>query len=315
MRLSKTITPLLWRVIVFLCLFVLISGIVGPKIIGNALLFHDGFAIYGGVGKAMIFGLIAFLLLVRHRNTSVALQSWHPALLCWLGGATTAVAIAWADIDRLLGGRHDVFTLFGAHAGLLVGLICIVLGCFGPKNLQLLWYAYKREVVWSVLIAGVFYLFLTVVYALWMPLAAFVLVCVSALLRFSGLHAVVVPPNILMLDKFGITVAQYCSGIESIALFTGLYVVVGLLDWKRLYKKRYLFVFPFALALLFGLNILRVYGLIMAGYYINPQIAFSLFHTYAGTVFFILYSIVFWAIAYCYLLNSGSQAKTLTRKE
>jgi len=54
---------------------------------------------------------------------------------------------------------------------------------------------------------------------------------------------------------------------------------------------------------LFVLNIVRVYGLIMAGYYINPEIAFSLFHTYAGMVFFILYSAVFWAVAYRYLIN------------
>jgi exosortase/archaeosortase family protein len=58
-----------------------------------------------------------------------------------------------------------------------------------------------------------------------------------------------------------------------------------------------------ALLLLFGLNILRVYVLVMAGYYINPQIAFSLFHTYAGMVFFIIYSGIFWAVSYKWMLQ------------
>ena len=107
-----------------------------------------------------------------------------------------------------------------------------------------------------------------------------------------------------MTDKFGITVAEFCSGIESIALFTALYAIVGLLDRHRLNIKRYLWIFPIALVLLFGLNIVRVYSLIMAGYYIDPEIAFSLFHTYAGMVFFILYSVVFWLVAYKYLLKA-----------
>jgi exosortase/archaeosortase family protein len=109
-------------------------------------------------------------------------------------------------------------------------------------------------------------------------------------------------PNILLTDKFGITVAESCSGIESIALFSGLYIIVGLLDRERLNIRRYIWVFPAALAMLFALNIVRVFALIAAGYYINAEFAFSLFHTYAGLIFFILYSVIFWAAFYRYLM-------------
>lgn len=309
MNIPKTTIPLLWRVVVFLGIIVAISAAVGPKIISGNILFRDGFALYGGIGKAVIFGLITFMLLVRHNKTIVSLRPWRPLLLGWVGMAGVVFGGAWVAVDHLLAGQRTPSNLVLAHGGLVLGLALALIGIVGPQNLRLLWRGYQRETVRSVVIGALFYVFLLVVYALWRPLASLVLYCVDALLGVSGVHGTVIPPNTLMFDKFGITVAQYCSGIESIALFTGLYIVVGLMDWERLNKKRYVVIFPFALLVLCGLNILRIYGLIMAGYFINPKIAFTLFHTYAGLVFFIIYSALFWAIAYKYMVNKPQRGQ------
>lgn len=306
MRRLKTINPLLQRVIVFSVLFVAISGAIGPRIISGGILFSGGFAVYGGAGKTLLFSLISFGLLVRRRRLLVALQPWRPADLGWIVASAAALALAWANIARLLAGQHQVQAIALAHAGLILGIALLAVGCLGAKNLRSLGSIYRREIVASLALGALFYLFLLAVYALWRPLASVVLLCVRGLLALGGLHAVMVPPNSLIFDKFGITVAEYCSGIESIALFTGLYAIVGLLDWARLNRFRYFAIFPFALLALFGLNILRVYGLILAGYYINPELAFSLFHTYAGMVFFMLYSAVFWAVAYKYLITTSA---------
>lgn len=307
MHIAKTITPSVWRVIVFVAIFLAVSGVVGPKIISGGIVFRDGFALYGGFGKALIFGFIAFALLARHNKTSVSLRPWRPILLAWMLAAAIAFGLAWASIDRLLLGERGLQNLLLAHGGLMGGLIFAAIGCIGPANMRLIWRGYRQVIICSVTIAVIFYLFLLGVYALWQPLASMVLHSVDWLLGMAGLEATFVPPHTLTFDKFGITVAQYCSGVESIALFTGLYVIVGLLDWKRLNVRRYFMVFPLALIGLSLFNILRVFGLIMAGYYINPQIAFSLFHTYAGMVFFILYSAAFWAISYKYLLKQTSK--------
>lgn len=303
MHISKTITPLLWRVIVFLCLFVAISGTVGPRIISGGILFRDGFALYGGIGKALIFGLIAFALLARHDKIVIVLRPWRPLLLGWGLGSVMALSIAWSSIDHLLVGIRDFRYLAFAHGGLILSLILAAIACVGLANARQIWHSYKQAIIRSLVIAALFYLFLLAVYALWQPLATVVLSSVTWLVGLFGLAVTVVPPNTLIFDKFGVTIAEYCSGVESIALFTGLYVIVGLLDWKRLNLRRFLIVFPFALLGLFGFNILRVFGLIMAGYHINPQIAFSLFHTYAGMVFFIIYSVVFWLVAYKFLIR------------
>jgi exosortase/archaeosortase family protein len=303
MRLQKTITPLLWRVIVFFCLFVFISGVTGPRIIASDILFRDGFALYGSIGKALLFGLIAFVLLARHNKPEVILRPWRPALLGWMLLSVLFLALSWVNVNRLLGDEREFQTLALAHGGLLLSLASAAIGCIGPQNIRLLWRSYRREIINSVAIAVLFYGFLLLVYALWQPLASFVLWGVNGLLGLSGLHATIIPPNTLLFDKFGITVAEYCSGVESIALFTGLYVIVGLLDWRRIHKKRYFAIFPLALIILCLFNVVRVYGLIMAGYHINPEIAFSLFHTYAGMVFFVVFSAAFWAVAYKYLIE------------
>lgn len=302
--LYKTITPLQKRVIVFGLLFVIISGIMGPRIISGGILFRDGFMLYGGVGKAVLFSLVAFALLVRSNKTKLALKTWNPRLLYWGIAASACFALSWSAISNLLVGERYFNHLFMAHGGLLAGLIFTGLGCLGLENIKRIWAAYRSEIINSLVIGVSFYVFLQLVYLLWQPLASIVMVSVQALLSFSGVEATILPPHTLMFDKFGITIAEFCSGVESIALFTGLYAIMGLLDWKRLNKKRYFIVFPVALLGLCLFNILRVYSLIMAGYFINPEIAFSLFHTYAGMVFFILYSAVFWMIAYKYLLGN-----------
>ncbi|HEX9153241.1 MAG TPA: archaeosortase/exosortase family protein, partial [Candidatus Saccharimonadales bacterium] len=229
----------------------------------------------------------------------------------WIIASSLAFAVAWVAIGDLLVGQRNFASLALAHSGLVVGLTLAGVGCIGLGNLRVIWHTYHTVIIRSAIIAGVFYLFLQLVYMLWKPLASTVLISVNFLLNLTGLHAVVVPPHTLMFDKFGITVAEYCSGIESIALFTGLYIIVGLLDWQRINKQRYYLVFPFALFGLFLVNILRVFGLIMAGYHINPEIAFSLFHTYAGMVFFIIYSGVFWSFSYKYLIDKPQEETLL----
>jgi exosortase/archaeosortase family protein len=300
------ITPLLKRVIVFLILFVVVSGATGPRIISSPIMVRDGFALYGGIGKALIFGFITLVLLMR-RQAQFRLHPWHKGQLGYTVVAAIAFYWSWISVNGLFGGERSWLNLAGAHGGMLLCLGLLFISCFGWGNMRLLWQKYHQTILLSGAASLGFYVFLQGVYALWRPLAWIVLKSTSWLLALSGLEAVTLPPNTLVFDKFSVTIAEFCSGVESITLFTSLYAIVGLLDWQHFNKKRYFLVFPGALALLFGLNIIRVYGLIMAGYYLDPQLAFSLFHTYAGMVFFILYSALFWAVAYKYLVQKPAK--------
>jgi len=302
----KAAAPLLTRAAAFLGVFVLLSGIMGPHIISHGLVNKDGFQIYGGAGKALLFGLLALLLLIERRGAVPKLQSWHITNVIWLILSGLALTSAWIGVDRLIGGASSLAWPLLIHVSLVASVAAAAGGSYGPSNLRLLAKTYRRELLISLGLAAGFFIFLYAVYALWKVLAAIVLHSVRWLLSLAGLNAAIVPPRTLLLDKFGIDIAQYCSGIESIALFTGLYAIVGTLDWQRFDIRKFLLIFPVALLVLFALNILRVYLLILAGYYINPHIAFSLFHTYAGMLFFIIYSMLFWAIAYRWMLRKTS---------
>ena len=289
----KAIAPLIIRTVVFLAVFVLYSGLIGSRIIGGGILYKDHFGIYGGLGKSALFAAIAFVIMVVQHGYDLKLKSWRVFNLVWLILSILSYIGAWLGTDKLLAGNTSLVCVAIVQVLLIVSLVFAAGGIFGSANLRLLINKYKKELLYSLGLVVVFYGFLALVYGLWRVLATIVLHSVKWLLNLTGLSATIIPPRTLLLGKFGINIAQYCSGIESIALFTGLYALIGILDWRRFNHKKLLSIFPIALIVLFGLNIIRVYVLILGGYYINPHVAFSLFHTYAGMVFFIIYSTLF----------------------
>ncbi len=303
----KAIAPLIIRTIVFLAVFVLYSGLIGSRIVGGGIVYKDHFGIYGGLGKSAIFAAIAFVIMVVRRSYDLKLKSWKVFNLVWIILSVLSYIGAWIGTDKLLDGNTSLAWVAIVQVLLIVSLIFAAGGIFGSVNLRLLINKYKKELLYALGLVIVFYGFLTLVYGLWRILSTIVLHSVKWLLNLTGLTATIIPPRTLLLDKFGINIAQYCSGIESIALFTGLYALIAILDWGKFNHKKLLTLFPISLIVLFGFNIIRVYVLILGGYYINPHVAFSLFHTYAGMVFFILYSALFWAICYKWMLRKDNQ--------
>ncbi len=298
----KSARPLLVRTAAFLAIFIIFSGLIGPRIIGHYLVGRDGFQVYGGAGKALLFGTIALFIFINHRGwqlPKISAWSWHNSI--WLILAVLALAGAWAGVDHLIARTHGVEWAVLTNSCLIASIIFAAGGAFGPITLRIIFNTYKKEILLASMLAIIFYGFLYIIYGFWQVLASIVLHSVRWLLGLVDVRAKVMPPRTLLLSKFGIDVAEYCSGIESIALFTGLYGLLGLLDRQRLHLRRYVFLFLPGLVILFGFNIIRVFILILAGYYINPQIAFSLFHTYAGMVSFIIYSIAFWVVCYDYV--------------
>ena len=282
-------------------MFFAFSAAVGSRIITHGLVGQDGFQIYGGAGKALLFGLVCLAVLIHRRGAGVEPRSWSVLNLLWVPAALSMGA-AWYSIGRLSPGVDGLAWEVVAHVCLLGGVALAAAAAFGPSNLYALARWYWREIIVSVVLAAAFYCFLTVVYGLWNVLAGVVLRSVTVLLRVSGVDVTLAHQHTLILGTFGVDIARYCSGIESIALFTALYLLVAVLDWKRLDHKRLGLLFLPALAVLFGVNIARVYALILAAYYVNATIALGFFHTYAGMVFFIIYSALFWKVSYGWLL-------------
>jgi exosortase/archaeosortase family protein len=301
----KAASPLLARVAAFLVIFVVISGVIGSRIIAHGLVTKYGFQIYGGSGKSLLFGFMCLAILAYRKGFNGKLETWRVANPIWVM-AVLSMGTAWYSVGKLIAGDSGPPWLLLAHISLLGTVILAAIGIFGPTNIRLLVVKYHNEVLISVGLSVLFYILLMVIYGFWGVLASLVLYSVSCLLKISGISVSVINQRTLLLSKFGITVTKYCSGIESIALFTGLYFLIGVLEWGNFNRARFFGLFLPALVVLFSFNILRVFGLILGGYYINPHIAFSLFHTYAGMLFFILYSLIFWRASYGWLLRKES---------
>ncbi len=298
--------PLIRRTAAFLAICLILTGTIGPRIISHGLVGKDGFQIYGGAGKSLLFGLVVLAVLVGRRKQTIKLTKWMPCQITWIVLTILAAIISWIGISQLIAGTQGILWPVVVNISMLSSVVFAALGTIGVVILRKILNTYKKELLISLGLSVIFYGFLYAVYNLWQILATSVLYSVKWLLTITGIHASILAPRTLLLSKFGINVAQYCSGIESIALFSGLYAVIGVLDWGKFNKGKLLWAFPIALILLFGFNILRVYSLILAGYYINPQIAFSLFHTYAGMIFFIIFSGIFWLISYRWMIIDKS---------
>ena len=295
--------PLVRLISAFLAIFVLYSGLIGSRIISGGILYTGHFSIYGGLGKSVLFAMIAFLIMANKRGYNFKLKPWASKQAVWLVLSIVSYIAGWVAVNHMLAGATSWYLILLAQSLLVASLVLAGIGVLGLANLKTLIVEYRQELIYSMALLVAFYGFLTLVYGLWQYLASAVLYSVKWLLNISGLVTTVVPPRGLLLTKFGVNIAEYCSGIESIALFTGLYAIIGTLDWHRFNTRKFLLSYPAALVLLFGFNILRVYVLILAGYYINPAIAFNLFHTYAGMVFFIIFSAIFWKVTYKWMLR------------
>ena len=114
----------------------------------------------------------------------------------------------------------------------------------------------------------------------------------TANLSFSG------DLPILSFNGFIVKIAQTCSGIDSIFMFTALYLGILAWDWKILNKKKAFWLFFIGVAGAFLMNIIRIFILILIGAYISKSFALNVFHTNASAILFLIYFAIFWKLSY-----------------
>lgn len=99
---------------------------------------------------------------------------------------------------------------------------------------------------------------------------------------------------ILGVGDFRVGISKVCSGIDSLLFFISLFVILVVLNWKELDKKKMFILFIPGLIGTFLLNILRVFLLIVIAVKISPEFAVNTFHTNAGWILFLGYFVIFW---------------------
>ncbi len=99
---------------------------------------------------------------------------------------------------------------------------------------------------------------------------------------------------ILGVNNFIVKIGKPCSGIDSMLLFSSLFILIFILDRKRINKKIMLLLFLPGLIGIFLFNILRVYLLMLIGIHFSQDFAIGLFHQNIGWILFIIYFIGFY---------------------
>lgn len=300
----NTMSSLSKRILIFVLLFIAMSGLIGYWVIGTQLLYPFYFYIYGNMGKVLLLSGLAFLYLVRGRKLTFDFGS--PTLTSYiLILSSLLLTLAFYPLSKMLltYQTFDANVLFSLllHVVLILSVVFLFLGVFSVAFIKWLFVNFKHELVVCSVMAVALYSMVFQVWKLWPYFSHVVLQVVYAKLSLTFDNVTIIEPLILRVNNFSILVGQACSGLDSLFLFTALYWFFGIVDWREFNKTRLILAFfPAALGL-FAINILRIYLLVLIGALWSPKLALGLFHTYAGLILFMVYFLVFWKLAMTWL--------------
>jgi len=303
---NRSLKSLLVKLFIFLGLFVIVSGIIGSWLIPTRLLYGFGFYIYGNLGKMVILSAVMFFLLIKNRLSNIENYKWHWSQMVWLVLAVVFVLMFFNLAGMLLTLRSfdtNVGLTIFAHAVLVAIPFLLFVGVFGFRFLTNFFKGFFKEIGVCLVLSLIFTLGIFQVWKLWPIFSGGVLSSVRFLLSLSYPSVIHVKPLTLIVGNFSATIAQACSGLDSLFMFTALYTFIGLVDYKKINIMKFVLLYPLAALGMYVVNILRVYLLIVIGVSISPELALKLFHTYAGMVLFILYFGLFWKLFYNKILK------------
>lgn len=310
MKIQKGFKQFILKTILFVALFILISFVIGQKIVSSNLLYEFKLFIYGGMGYVLLFSITGFILMYKekisefreHKNNfsdfSILFLSFF-LVFCFY---YFAINIKSIEITLL--------NIFLIHFLFLFMLVSLLFGVFGKSFIINFLKIFKKELIYFLLFGIIVYSLMYQVWKLWPYLSLIVLNITSFLLKIISSNTYVIKPNLLVFEGFSAKIAEACSGIYSIFIFTSMYLFIIFLDWKKINKKRAIILLIPSIIGAFLMNILRVFLLFIFGAYVSREIALGLYHSYVGMIFFILYFTLFWGFAYKWLVTQKKDLNT-----
>ncbi|MFA4960243.1 MAG: archaeosortase/exosortase family protein [Candidatus Pacearchaeota archaeon] len=192
------------------------------------------------------------------------------------------------------------FFTFIEYSILLLILLCLIVFVFGLKFSANFFREFKKGLLLVLIGTIITYFFVLKFQLLWHFFSNIVGRSVHFLLSFIGPSTISFTNNfpLIAFHKFMIGIAEPCSGIDSILLFSFLFFGILAWEWKNFNSKKALLLFIIGVIGTFALNILRIFLLILIGAYLSKSFATNVFHTNASSVFFLIYFAIFWKLSY-----------------
>ena len=187
-----------------------------------------------------------------------------------------------------------------------IGSFMLFLAVFGTKFFE----KFMNRIILIMTIIISFFGMSYILKELWGIFSGIIVKMVSILLKlqFSSLDIFSSETYGLELFSFRVFIGDGCSGIESLALFFSIYLLIMLYDLDKLNLVKSLILLPFGMIGMFLVTILRIYMLMIVGKD-NAELAMGLFHNNLGWIFFVIYLLIFWSLFYSFLLKDKFKNK------
>lgn len=111
---------------------------------------------------------------------------------------------------------------------------------------------------------------------------------------------------LIQAKNFLVSIGAPCSGIDSISLFLGIFLILILYEHQNLNRWKVAVVFSVGIILISILNIIRVASIILLGI-IAPNFALGIFHSQIGALLFILFILFFLEGLYWWMEHGGEE--------
>jgi len=99
-------------------------------------------------------------------------------------------------------------------------------------------------------------------------------------------------------NAFNVIIAGACSGIDGVKLFLILFTFFLIIDWKAINPKKAVLLYFLGTVIMFTVNIIRVYLVLLIGNIVNPEFAMKGFHANIGWILFTFVFIIFEYLTY-----------------
>ncbi|MEM4268337.1 MAG: archaeosortase/exosortase family protein [Candidatus Woesearchaeota archaeon] len=322
-KVRKEVLPILQRLIAVFLILILLPILAYPflqksRYYGKTdpLIFLFGDIYLVDIGSGLIFFLLAFLILSRKNLLSIKVEKLNVNQSLAFGALSAGAFFAYIILRIYTSSNSDfvwshpiitgVFAL-SIILTLVVLVVSVFLSIFGLGFMLDFIKKFRRNIIISAILFCIYLGLSNAIKSLWNFLSTVVAKCDYFLLGIFYDNAVLKirwPDNPLLgVDKFVVSVGKDCSGIDSMVMFTGLFLLIAAVDWDVINKQRLALLYLPGLVGLFFVNVLRIFLLMLFGIIVSPDFAIGLFHSNAGWILFIAYFLFFWWLAYPWVKN------------
>ncbi|MFH1209974.1 MAG: archaeosortase/exosortase family protein [archaeon] len=295
------------KTIVFVTLFsllpVILSHLVLMTAIGNEMFLPFSLV---DLAKSALFTIFLFFMLTRKRIVSIKEYKFRLEESIKFGSFSFIFLILFFLLRFYVKLNYPFIPLIYWFFVLLFVISVflfvwfMILGIFSKDFVKKFIKDFKKELLISTIILVLYYLLIIYIQKFWVFFSKIVAFLVFTLLKINFQDVIVRYGRspFISLKGFGANIGQPCSGIDSLLLFSSLFLLILFLDWYILNKKKMAILFILGAIGIFLINVLRIYLLFIFGVFISKDFAIGMFHSNVGWLLFIIYFIGFWWIMY-----------------